>query len=67
MADFNLAVVILTAKPPNLIPGQIFWLYGIHVHTGIIAADVNPAFCYCKEASNKGMITKVLHKINVLQ
>ena len=29
LADFNLAVSTLTAKPPNLIPHQIFWLYGI--------------------------------------
>ena len=30
LADFNLAVVILKiAKPPNLIPHQIFRLYGI--------------------------------------
>ena len=28
LADFNLAVVIKTAKPPNLIPRQIFQLYG---------------------------------------
>ena len=28
LADFNLAVSTLTAKPPNLIPRQIFWLYG---------------------------------------
>ena len=27
-ADFNLAVSTLTAKPPNLIPRQIFRLYG---------------------------------------
>ena len=29
LADFNLAVAKQTAKPPNLIPRQIFWLYGI--------------------------------------
>ena len=28
LADFNLAVAKQTAKPPNLIPRQIFWLYG---------------------------------------
>ena len=28
LADFNLAVVISTAKPPNLILHQIFRLYG---------------------------------------
>ena len=27
LTDFNLAVSTLTAKPPNLIPHQIFWLY----------------------------------------
>jgi hypothetical protein len=29
-------------------------------HAGIIAADINTAFCCRKEASNKGMFTKVL-------
>ena len=29
LADFNLAVSTPTAKPPNLNPRQIFWLYGI--------------------------------------
>ena len=29
LADFNLAVSTLAAKPPNLIPHQIFRLYGI--------------------------------------
>ena len=29
LADFNLAVERHTAKPPNLAPCQIFWLYGI--------------------------------------
>ena len=29
LADFNLAVKRLTTKPPNLIPRQIFRLYGI--------------------------------------
>ena len=28
LANFNLAVTTLTAKPPNLIPHQIFQLYG---------------------------------------
>ena len=28
LADFNLAVSTQTAKPPNLIPRQIFQLYG---------------------------------------
>ena len=28
LADFNLAVSIQTAKPPNLLPCQIFRLYG---------------------------------------
>ena len=28
LADFNLVVSTLTAKPPNLIPSQIFQLYG---------------------------------------
>ena len=28
LADFNLVVERHTAKPPNLIPRQIFWLYG---------------------------------------
>ena len=32
-------------------------------HTGIIAADVNTAFCCHKEASNKGMTTDVLHNV----
>ena len=27
--DFNLAVLTHTTKPPNLIPRQIFWLYGM--------------------------------------
>ena len=30
--DFNLAVSTQTAKPPNLIPHQIFWLYGMCTH-----------------------------------
>ena len=29
LADFNLPVLPKTAKPPNLIPHQIFWLYGM--------------------------------------
>ena len=29
LVDFNLAFSTPTAKPPNLIPCQIFWLYGI--------------------------------------
>ena len=29
LMDFNLAVASKTAKPPNLIPRQIFRLYGI--------------------------------------
>ena len=29
LADFNLVVSTPTAKPPNLIPRQIFRLYGI--------------------------------------
>ena len=29
LADFNLAVSTLTTKLPNLIPRQIFWLYGM--------------------------------------
>ena len=28
LVDFNLAVLTHTAKPPNLIPHQIFQLYG---------------------------------------
>ena len=31
LADFNLAVSTQTAKPPNLIPHQIFRLYGMYV------------------------------------
>ena len=29
LADFNLAVLTHTTKPPNLIPRQIFRLYGM--------------------------------------
>ena len=29
LADFNLAIERHTVKLPNLIPRQIFWLYGI--------------------------------------
>ena len=29
LADFNLGVSNPTTKPPNLIPSQIYWLYGI--------------------------------------
>ena len=28
LADFNLVVSTQTDKPPNLVPHQIFWLYG---------------------------------------
>ena len=31
MADFNLVVSTLTAKPPNSIPGQNFRLYSMHL------------------------------------
>ena len=31
LADFNSAVSTPTAKPPNLNPYQIFWLYGIYL------------------------------------
>ena len=34
----------------------IIWHY-YFVYTGIIAANVNTAFCCCKEASNKGVIS----------
>ena len=33
LADFNLAVSTQTAKLPNLIPHQIFQLYGIKILT----------------------------------
>ena len=33
LVDFNLAVSTQTAKPPNLIPRQIFRLYGTYIHT----------------------------------
>ena len=29
LVEFNLAVANLTTKPSNLIPHQIFWLYGM--------------------------------------
>ena len=32
LADFNLAVVAQTVKPPNLTPHQIFRLYSIRTH-----------------------------------
>ena len=35
LADFNLAVSTLTAKLPNLIPCQIFRLYGICLYDGL--------------------------------
>ena len=35
LADFNLAVVTSTTIPPNLIPCQIFRLYGIHIPQAI--------------------------------
>ena len=35
LADFNLTVSTLTAKPPNLIPWQIFRLCGIHKHNRV--------------------------------
>ena len=47
LADFNLAVLTHTAKPPNLIPRQIFRLYSImcisaiHLDTGYLVIAVS--------------------------
>ena len=39
LAEFNLAVSVEIAKPPNLIPRQIFRLYGTHcVHTSFLSS-----------------------------
>ena len=40
LADFNLAVSTLTARPPNLIPHQIFQLYNIKLLTQYEAASL---------------------------
>ena len=43
LADFNLAVSTKTAKPPYLIPHQIFWLYGT---LSVLLKCVFPWCCY---------------------
>ena len=36
LADSNLAISTQTAKPPNLIPRQIFWLYSMFNQTVLL-------------------------------
>ena len=55
LADFNLAVSTLTAKPPNLNPRQIFRLYG--------NADATTSLKYLLEGMCR---TGSLQKLNVL-
>ena len=44
VADFNLAVSTSTAKPPNLIPCQIFRLYSMYLlYTAVVHNNSNKA------------------------
>ena len=44
LADFNLAVSTPTAKPPNLIPRQIFRLYGT-----LVGSNKGSANQFCQD------------------
>ena len=47
LADFNLAVSTLTAKSQNIIPHQIFWLYGNNTVIRTLSSTRVQTMTYC--------------------